>query len=45
MSQRAVRDLTLYTAEPAGTSEERLKLFATLAATPSQTAEPTDRIG
>lgn len=35
MSQRAVHDLSLYTAEPGSTSEERLTLLASLAATPA----------
>ncbi|MET9762230.1 helix-turn-helix transcriptional regulator [Streptomyces sp. NPDC006372] len=33
VSQRAVHDLSLYTAEPGSTSEERLKLLASLAST------------
>ncbi|MFJ8804085.1 hypothetical protein [Streptomyces sp. NPDC102487] len=45
MSQRAVRDPTLYTAEPGSTSEDRLKLLTSLAATQSQTPEPTGHIG
>ncbi|MFE4968613.1 hypothetical protein [Streptomyces sp. NPDC056660] len=45
MSDRAVHDLTLYTAEPGSTSEDRLKLLASLAATQSQAAQPTDRLG
>lgn len=44
MSQRAVRDPTLYTAEPGSTSEDRLRLTS-LAATQSQTPEPTGHIG
>lgn len=44
VSQRAVHDLSLYTAEPGSTSEERLKLLASLAATPFRAAEPTDRL-
>ncbi|MEE1762397.1 MULTISPECIES: helix-turn-helix transcriptional regulator [unclassified Streptomyces] len=48
VSQRAVHSLNLYTAEPGSTSEERLKLLASLAATPVPTpttepTEPTDR--
>ncbi|MFF2191215.1 helix-turn-helix transcriptional regulator [Streptomyces sp. NPDC058155] len=38
VSQRAVHDLSLYTAEPGSTSEERLKLLASLAATATHTA-------
>ncbi len=34
LSGRAAYDLTIYTAEPGSTSEERLKLLASLAATP-----------
>ncbi|MBE1577700.1 helix-turn-helix transcriptional regulator [Amycolatopsis roodepoortensis] len=45
VSQRAVHDLTLYTAEPGSTSEDRLKLLASLAATHTPAAEPTDRLG
>ncbi len=41
MSHRAVHDLTLYTAEPGSTSEERLKLLASLAATPSPPRRPS----
>ncbi|MEU9157342.1 helix-turn-helix transcriptional regulator [Streptomyces sp. NPDC048417] len=41
---RTVHDLTLYTAEPGTPSEERLKLLASLAATRSQEAEPTDQL-
>lgn len=44
VSRRAVHDLNLYTAEPGSTSEERLKLLASLAATPFREAEPTDRL-
>jgi transcriptional regulator with XRE-family HTH domain len=44
VSHRAVHDLTLYTAEPGSTSEDRLKLLASLAATRSRAAEPTDRL-
>ncbi|WP_433188772.1 transcriptional regulator [Actinoallomurus sp. CA-150999] len=44
MSHRAVHDLTLYTAEPGTTSEERLKVLASLAATPSQATQPTDQL-
>jgi transcriptional regulator with XRE-family HTH domain len=44
VSQRAVHDLSLYTAEPGSTSEDHLKLLASLAATRSQAAEPTDRL-
>ncbi|MBZ4019484.1 helix-turn-helix transcriptional regulator [Streptomyces purpurogeneiscleroticus] len=42
VSQRAVHDLTLYTAEPGTASEDRLKLLTSLAATQSltQAAEP-----
>jgi hypothetical protein len=38
-----VHDLSLYTAEPGSTSEERLKLLASLAATRTPAAEPTDQ--
>ncbi|MCO5995662.1 MmyB family transcriptional regulator [Actinoallomurus rhizosphaericola] len=44
MSHRAVHDLTLYTAEPGTTSEERLKLLAGLAATPSRATRHTHRL-
>ncbi len=44
VSQRAVRDLSLYTAEPGSTSEERLKLLASLAATPGGGTEATDHL-
>ncbi|MFI6785942.1 helix-turn-helix transcriptional regulator [Nonomuraea sp. NPDC050383] len=43
MSNRAVHDLTIYTAEPGTTSEDRLKLLASLAATRSRAAEPTNQ--
>ncbi|MEW2805841.1 hypothetical protein AB0929_01705 [Streptomyces massasporeus] len=42
LSQRAVHDLSLYTAEPGSTSEERLKLLASLAATRTGATEATD---
>lgn len=42
--RRAVHDLTLYTAEPGSTSEDRLKLLASLAATHAQAAEATDQL-
>ncbi|PZG12644.1 helix-turn-helix transcriptional regulator [Nonomuraea aridisoli] len=42
MSNRTLYDLTVYTAEPGSTSEDRLKLLASLAATHSQATEPTD---
>ncbi|GHE69594.1 hypothetical protein GCM10017771_93330 [Streptomyces capitiformicae] len=42
LSHRAMHDLTLYTAEPGTTSEDRLKLLASLAATQPQ-AEPADQ--
>ncbi|MGI5466204.1 helix-turn-helix transcriptional regulator [Streptomyces sp. CA-132043] len=45
VSQRAVHDLSLYTAEPGSTSENHLKLLASLAATRSQATEPTDQPG
>jgi hypothetical protein len=38
---RAVHDLTIYTAEPGTTSEDRLRLLASWAATQSRAAEPT----
>ncbi|MCX4869396.1 helix-turn-helix transcriptional regulator [Streptomyces sp. NBC_01005] len=44
VSQRAVHDLSLYTAEPGSTSEDHLKLLASLAATRSRAAEPSDRL-
>ncbi|MGW0903334.1 helix-turn-helix transcriptional regulator [Streptomyces sp. NPDC002853] len=40
VSHRAVHDLSLYTAEPGGISEERLKLLASLAATPTEASKP-----
>ncbi|MGA5900315.1 helix-turn-helix transcriptional regulator [Streptomyces venetus] len=43
LSHRAMHDLTLYTAEPGTTSEDRLKLLASLAATPVQATESTDQ--
>ncbi|MEV0235824.1 helix-turn-helix transcriptional regulator [Nonomuraea sp. NPDC050786] len=43
MSHRAVHDLTIYTAEPGTTSEDRLKLLASLAATRSRAGEPTNQ--
>ncbi|MFG2323203.1 DNA-binding protein [Streptomyces sp. NPDC048568] len=43
VSQRAVHDLSLYTAGPGGTSEGRLKLLAGLAATRTPTPKPTDQ--
>ncbi|WP_330293513.1 MmyB family transcriptional regulator [Streptomyces sp. NBC_00576] len=43
VSHRAMHDLTLYTAEPGTTSEDRLKLLASLAATRPQAAEPADQ--
>ncbi|MDN0197848.1 hypothetical protein NW895_22875 [Streptomyces sp. S.PNR 29] len=42
LSHRAMHDLTLYTAEPGTTSEDRIKLLASLAATQPQ-AEPADQ--
>ncbi|WP_268996114.1 MmyB family transcriptional regulator [Streptomyces griseomycini] len=44
VSQRAVHDLSLYTAEPGSTSEDHLRLLAGLAATRPRAAEPTDRL-
>ncbi|MEH0529742.1 DNA-binding protein [Streptomyces stelliscabiei] len=46
VSQRAVHDLSLYTAEPGSTSEERLQLLASLTATaaPVRTTKPTDQL-
>ncbi|WP_031482909.1 helix-turn-helix transcriptional regulator [Streptomyces bicolor] len=44
LSHRAMHDLTLYTAEPGTTSEDRLKILTSLAAGPSRVAEPTDRL-
>ncbi|MFI9583852.1 transcriptional regulator [Streptomyces sp. NPDC052236] len=42
LSNRAVHDLTIYTAEPGTTSEDRLRLLASWAATQSQgSTEPT----
>ncbi|MFC5824073.1 helix-turn-helix transcriptional regulator [Nonomuraea insulae] len=43
MSNRTVYDLTIYTAEPGTTSEDRLKLLASLAATQPQTPHPTNQ--
>lgn len=43
MSNRTLYDLTVYTAEPGSTSEDRLKLLASLAATHPQATEPTDQ--
>ncbi|MBB4688401.1 helix-turn-helix transcriptional regulator [Amycolatopsis jiangsuensis] len=43
LSGRAVHDLITYTAEPGTASEDRLKLLASWAATPSRTAEPGTR--
>ncbi|GCD40116.1 transcriptional regulator [Streptomyces chrestomyceticus JCM 4735] len=40
---RAVHDLIIYTAEPGTASEDRLKLLAIWAATPSQSAQPMRR--
>ncbi|CAM5322524.1 MmyB family transcriptional regulator [Streptomyces purpurascens] len=40
VSHRAVHDLSLYTAEPGSTSEERLRILASLATTPVQAADP-----
>jgi hypothetical protein len=40
---RTVHDLTLYTAEPGTTSEDRLKVLASWAATQSRRAELTDQ--
>ncbi|MFI6951487.1 helix-turn-helix transcriptional regulator [Streptomyces sp. NPDC050422] len=45
VSPRAVHDLTLYTAEPGSTSEDRLKLLASLAATRAPATDPSDRLG
>jgi hypothetical protein len=36
-----MHDLSIYTTKPGTTSEDRLKLLASLAATPSPAAEPT----
>ncbi|MFF8905237.1 helix-turn-helix transcriptional regulator [Streptomyces olivaceoviridis] len=44
VSHRTVHDLSLCTAEPGSTSEERLKLLASLAAAPFPVTEPTDRL-
>ncbi|MFJ3582807.1 hypothetical protein ACIPPS_11330 [Streptomyces sp. NPDC090127] len=44
VSQRAVHDLSLYTAEPGSTSGDHLKLLASLAVT-RRTTEPTDQPG
>ncbi|WP_280276392.1 helix-turn-helix transcriptional regulator [Nocardia wallacei] len=41
LSGRAVHNLITYTAEPGTASEDRLKLLASWAATPSRAAEPT----
>ena len=45
MSHRAVHDLTIYTAEPGSTSEDRLKLLASWAATWSDDSNRTQRPG
>jgi transcriptional regulator with XRE-family HTH domain len=45
MVNRAVHDLTYYTAEPGSASEERLRLLASWAATRSLAAEPTRHPG
>ncbi|WP_326715067.1 hypothetical protein OG758_44240 [Streptomyces sp. NBC_01474] len=42
MTNRTVHDLTLCTAEPGTTSEDRLKLLAGLAATQPHPAQPTE---
>lgn len=44
VSHRAVHDLSLYTSEPGSTSEERLRILASLATTPLSVTEPTDRL-
>ncbi|MFI5801871.1 helix-turn-helix transcriptional regulator [Streptomyces sp. NPDC051561] len=44
-SSRSVHDLTFYTAEPGSTSEDRLKLLASLAATATATAGESERPG
>ncbi|BBB01369.1 putative DNA-binding protein [Actinacidiphila reveromycinica] len=41
LSERAVHDLVVYTAEPGTASEEGLRFLASWAATPSRAAEPT----
>ncbi|MFJ8111637.1 helix-turn-helix transcriptional regulator [Streptomyces sp. NPDC096132] len=43
LSHRAMHDLTLYTAEPGSTSEDRLKLLASLAATHPHMTEQADQ--
>jgi hypothetical protein len=43
MSNRAVHDLTIYTAEPGTTSEDRLKLLTNWAATQTKAAGPTNQ--
>jgi transcriptional regulator with XRE-family HTH domain len=43
MSNRTLYDLTVYTAEPGSTSEDRLKLLASLDATHPQATEPTNQ--
>jgi transcriptional regulator with XRE-family HTH domain len=43
LAQRAVHDLTIYTAEPGTTSEDRIKLLASLAATSPRAAEATSQ--
>ncbi|MEU6409065.1 helix-turn-helix transcriptional regulator [Microbispora sp. NPDC046933] len=45
VSNRTVYDLTIYTAEPGSTSEERLKLLTSLAATQPQATRPISRQG
>jgi hypothetical protein len=41
VSDRAVYDLTIYTAEPGTCSEDRLRLLASWAATQPSAVEPT----
>ncbi len=43
LPSRAVHDLIIYTAEPGTASEDRLRLLASWAATPSRAAQPTRR--
>ncbi|MFI8949692.1 helix-turn-helix transcriptional regulator [Streptomyces sp. NPDC053750] len=45
MAGRAVHDLTLYTAEPGSTSEERLRLLASLVASTAQPTRSADQQG
>lgn len=43
VTTRAMHDLSIYTAEPGTTTEDRLKLLASLAATQPRAVQPSDR--